>query len=188
MEPQLNDVQHKVHILKTLGEPISDAVIAHIMLLALPDLYSTLRTILNSTPATTGGLSLSTDIVITYVLTEEKNTKLGSSQVALIAHTKGKEKPQSSKPSDEDKKKIKWGYCKKKGHIKSECRKLKADQAVKEGKSGEKKDSGCHKLHSAISSPILRRFPRSQSELKALKNTFRSIPVTSRSDQYWPRY
>jgi len=26
----------------------------------------------------------------------------------------------------------------------------------------------CHKLHSAISSPILRRFPRSQSELKAL--------------------
>jgi len=46
----------------------------------------------------------------------------------------------------------------------------------------------CHKLHSAISPPILRRFPRSQSELKALKKTFRSIPVTSRSDQYWPRY
>ena len=48
--------------------------------------------------------------------------------------------------------------------------------------------SHCHKLHSAISSPILRRFPRSQGELKALKKTFRSIPVTSRSDQYWPRY
>jgi len=46
----------------------------------------------------------------------------------------------------------------------------------------------CHKLHSAISSPILRRFPRSQSKLKALQKTFRSIPVTSRSDQYWPRY
>ena len=46
----------------------------------------------------------------------------------------------------------------------------------------------CHKLHSAISSPILRRFPRSQSELKALQKTFRSIPVTSRSNQYWPRY
>jgi len=40
----------------------------------------------------------------------------------------------------------------------------------------------CHKLHSAISPPILRRFPRSQSELKALKKTFRSIPVTSQSD------
>jgi len=46
----------------------------------------------------------------------------------------------------------------------------------------------CHKLHWAISPPILRGFPRSQSELKALKKTFRSIPVTSRSDQYWPRY
>ena len=93
MEPQLNDVQYKAHILKTLGEPISDAVIAHAMLLALPDSYSTLRTILNSTPTVTGGLSLSTDIVITYILTEEKNTKLGSSQVVLIAHTKGKKKP-----------------------------------------------------------------------------------------------
>jgi len=41
----------------------------------------------------------------------------------------------------------------------------------------------CHKLHSAISPPILRRFPRSQCQLKALKKTFWSIPVTSQSDQ-----
>ena len=142
MEPQLNDVQHKAHILKTLGEPISDVVIAHAMLLALSDSYSTLCTILNSTPAVTSGSSLSTNIVITHVLTEEKNTKLSSSQMVLIAHTKGKGKPQSSKPSDGDKKKIKCSYCKKKDHIKSECRKLKADQTAKEGKSGERKDSG----------------------------------------------
>jgi len=44
-------------------------------------------------------------------------------------------------------------------------------------------DSLCHKLHSVISPPILRRFPRSQSQLKALKKTFRSMPVTSRGDQ-----
>jgi len=31
----------------------------------------------------------------------------------------------------------------------------------------------CHKLHSVISPPILRRFPRSQNQLKALKKTFR---------------
>ena len=37
---------------------------------------------------------------------------------------------------------MKCNYCKKKGHIKSECRKLKADQAAKEGKSGDRKDSG----------------------------------------------
>jgi len=120
------------------------------MLLALPDSYSILCTILNSTPATTGGLLLSTDIIITHVLTEKKNTKLSSSQVVLIAHTKGKGKPQSSKPSDGDKKKIKCNYCKKKGHIKSEHRKLKADQAVKEGKSRERKDSGNRDLSAKI--------------------------------------
>jgi len=120
------------------------------MLLALPDSYSTLRTILNSTPATTGSSSLSTDIIITHVLTKEKNTKLGSSQVALIAYTKGKGKLQSSKPSDGDKKKIKCSYCKKKGHIKSECRKLKADQAAKEGKSGKRKDSGNRDLSAKV--------------------------------------
>jgi len=41
----------------------------------------------------------------------------------------------------------------------------------------------CHKLHSVISPSILRRFPQSQSQLKALKKTFRSMPVTSRGDQ-----
>jgi len=60
----------------------------------------------------------------------------------------------------------------------------------KEGKVYVPKDEKlrCHKLHSAISPPILRRFPQSQSERKALKKTFRSIPVTSRSNQYWLRY
>ena len=37
----------------------------------------------------------------------------------------------------------------------------------------------CHKLHSVISPSNIRRFPRSQSQLKALKKTFRSMPVTS---------
>jgi len=77
------------------------------MLFALPDSYSALCTILNSTPTTNAGLSLSADIVITQVLTEEKNTKLGSLQIALVAHTRSKGKPQSSKLSDGDKKKMK---------------------------------------------------------------------------------
>ena len=41
----------------------------------------------------------------------------------------------------------------------------------------------CHKLHSAISPPILHRFSRSQWLRKALEKTFRSVPVTSRGDQ-----
>ena len=46
----------------------------------------------------------------------------------------------------------------------------------------------CHKLHLAISPPILQRFSQSQWLRKALRKTFQSIPVTSRSNQYWPRY
>ena len=53
---------------------------------------------------------------------------------------------------------------------------------------GTSTSSICHKLHSVISPSNLRRFPRSQNQLKALKKTFRSMPVTSRGDQYWPRY
>jgi len=41
----------------------------------------------------------------------------------------------------------------------------------------------CHKLHSAISPSILHRFSRSQWLRKALKKTFRSVPVMSRGDQ-----
>ena len=52
----------------------------------------------------------------------------------------------------------------------------------------DKAECMCHKLHSVISPSNLRRFPRSQSQLKALKKTFRSMPVTSRGDQYWLRY
>ena len=109
------------------------------MLLALSDSYSTLCTILNSTPVTNAGSSLSTNIVITQVLTEKK---LSSSQTVLVAHTRSKGTLQLSKLLNGDKKKIKCNYCKKKDHIKSECWKLKADQAAKEEKSGERKDSG----------------------------------------------
>jgi len=117
------------------------------MLFALSNSYSTLCTILNSAPTITGGSSLSTDIIIIHVLTEEKCTKLNSSQVALIAYTKGKGKPQSSRLSDRDKKKIECNYCKKKGHIKSEYQKLKADQTIKEGKS---EDSGNRDLSAKV--------------------------------------
>ena len=46
----------------------------------------------------------------------------------------------------------------------------------------------CHKLHLVISPPILRRFSQSQWLWKALEKTFLSVPVTPRSNQYWPRY
>ena len=44
-------------------------------------------------------------------------------------------------------------------------------------------ETSCHKLHSAISLSILHQFSRSQWLRKALKKTFRSVPVTSRGNQ-----
>ena len=70
---------YKTYILKTLSEYISDAVVAHVMLFVLPNFYLTFCTILNSTPTTIGGFLLSTNTVITQVLTEKKNIKLSSS-------------------------------------------------------------------------------------------------------------
>ena len=88
MESQLNDMCYKIYILKILSEHISDAITIHAILLVLPDSYSTFCTILNSSPATIGSFSLSTNTVITQVLIKEKNIKLGSSQISLIAYTK----------------------------------------------------------------------------------------------------
>ena len=48
--------------------------------------------------------------------------------------------------------------------------------------------NNCHKLHSAISPPIIWRFSQSQWLWKALEKTFWLIPVTPQSDQYWLRY
>ena len=59
------------------------------------------------------------------------------------------------------------------------------DQVFKDTRILQKviSDQGCHKLHSAISPSILRRFSRSQWLRKALKKTFISILVTPRSNQ-----
>jgi len=126
MAPQLYEVRYKAHILKTLGEPISDAVIAYAMLLALPGSYSALRTFLSSSLATSGDSSLSTDTVITQVLNMERTVKLDSSQA------KGKCASRSN--AGVAQKELKCHYCEKKGHMKAECKKSKADQAVGDGR------------------------------------------------------
>ena len=46
----------------------------------------------------------------------------------------------------------------------------------------------CHKLHSAISPQILAQFPQSKLCLKALKQTFQTMPKTYQSNQCSLRY
>jgi len=129
MEEQLTDMSEKVHKLKNLGYDFKDATIAMLIIVLLPDYYASLRQHLYMKDEDT----LIMDFVIKQVLLE-KNACRDASHVVLIEEGKGK-KPikQSQDPSadgDVKKKNMKCYYCKKKEHLKSECRKLKVDQTV----------------------------------------------------------
>jgi len=129
MEEQLTDMNEKVHKLKNLGYEFKDATIAMLIMVSLPDSYASLRQYLYIKDEDT----LTMDFVIKQILLEE-NARGDASHVTLMGEGKGK-KPvkQSQDPSVDSnakKKNMKCHYCKRKGHFKSECKKLKADQAA----------------------------------------------------------
>jgi len=105
--------------------------------------YSTLKTILLSTPED----KLSSNMIINHILVEEKSQQSQStSQTAFIAHLgKGKGKAQDKgkgeqgKGADGKPKSDKCAYCKKKGHYKTECRKMKHDLEEKDEDGSKKK-------------------------------------------------
>ncbi|THH12698.1 hypothetical protein EUX98_g9791, partial [Antrodiella citrinella] len=72
----------------------------------------------------------STDLVITQILVEEK-TQRDPAAVAYAAKFGKPGAQKFSKPKDSEKKKKKCDYCKKSGHVKEECRKMKADNEAK---------------------------------------------------------
>ena len=113
LEPQLNVMCHKAHVLMSLGLKLEDALVAIAIVVSLPESYSTPRTILMFTED-----KLLPDSVISQILIEEKSQK-NPAQMALVAHRgKGKGKEKSKK---DNKSKKKCSYCKKKGHLKEEC-------------------------------------------------------------------
>ena len=136
MEPQLIAMRQKSHVLKSLGLTLEDALVAIAMVISLPESYSTIRTILMSSED-----KLSPDTVVAQVLIEEKSRKNSTAQTALVAQTGRKGKGPAKDGKDGNKLK-KCSYCKKKGHIKDECRKLKAHLESKpsDSKSAEKKE------------------------------------------------
>jgi len=128
LEQQFNLMCQKVHKLKSLGHDLTSSLIATAMIISLPDFYSTLRQLLFMTEDS----KLTTDFVIHQALMEERTCGDTQSHVALMGNIKGKKPSNYTKEPLGDstawKKNLKCHYCKKKGHIKSECRKLKSDQ------------------------------------------------------------
>lgn len=121
--PQMDSMVQKGHLIRSLGQVIDDTLIAIAIVISLPPSYATLKTILMSTDG-----SLTSEKVVTQVLREEKDRRHGTEATALVArYGKGKGNPGAK--SADPKKKLKCDYCKKRGHVKDECRKLQADQA-----------------------------------------------------------
>ena len=149
LEPQMNTIRHKAHILQTLNHSLTDSLMAIAIIHSLPETYSTLKTILLSTPED----KLSSNAIINHILVEEKSQKSQStSQTAFVAHLgKGKGKVQDKgkegqgKGADRKPKLGKCAYCKKKSHYKAECRKMKHDLEEKgEGESEKKSTEALH--------------------------------------------
>jgi len=119
--------------------------VAVAIIYSLPETYSTLKTILLSTPED----KLSSNAIINHILVEEKSQKSQStSQTAFVAHLgKGKGKAQDKgkggqgKGADGKPKLGKYAYCKKKGHYKAKCRKMKHDLEKKDEGGSEKKSA-----------------------------------------------
>ena len=126
MESQLNLMQQKANVLKTIGQPLNDSLVAIAMVISLPTSYLTLHTILMAVDD-----KLMTDIVINQVLIEERSWK-PPGQTALSAkvtsQTKGKGKAKSGKKSQ--KKKGTCTYCSEEGHMEDVCFKKKCDVAM----------------------------------------------------------
>jgi len=84
---------------------------------------------------------LTTDFIIKQILMNEKSHE-GASHVALMGHSKGKRpiyQASSQLNNHEGKKRdVKCFYCKRIGHIKSECRKMKADLASNSNSNNKK--------------------------------------------------
>ena len=138
----MNTIHHKAHILQTLNHSLTDSLVAVSIIHFLSKTYSTLKTILLSTPED----KLSSDMIINYILVKEKSQQSQStSQTAFVTHLrKGKGKAQDKekrgqgKGADGKPKSGKCIYCKKKGHYKAKCRKMKYD-LEKKGEGGSEK-------------------------------------------------
>ena len=67
----MNTICHKAHILQTLNHSLTDSLVAITIIYSLSETYSTLKTILLSTPED----KLSSDAIINYILVEKKSQK-----------------------------------------------------------------------------------------------------------------
>ena len=148
LQQQLDNVVFAAQQLEAAGLPIGDKVLAYHLALRLPDSYATLRTILTSSDAT----KITSKWVIDQVIAEEHHciTQSGGAASAFYAKANKGKSAQGNPNSN-----IKCSHCKKKGHKKAECRKLKREKeeaAAKASNNAAGSSSGTSRPSNSTSS------------------------------------
>ena len=122
LEPQINKLLQAARNLDSLGFGLADKVLAFVIVMALPETMSTLKTILYNNR----GTDLTSDGIVHQILIDEQRRIRASGLAATAFYAKvakgGKPKPKSDKHCT---------HCDIRGHDVSECRKFKKQQETK---------------------------------------------------------
>jgi len=136
LQPQIDKVVYMAQQLETLGFPIIDRLLTFLLAIRLPDSYAMLRTIITNSDAS----KITSQWVADRIIGEERHhlNNFEGNEAAFYAKAgKGKGKLTQGKGDN-----TKCAHCKKKGHKKADCRKLKKEKAEKEAAKNTTTDSG----------------------------------------------
>jgi len=138
MEPQIDKLVEVNRNLEAISCGVNDETLAYIIIMALPESLSTLKTILfNKDDAT-----VTSEVIIAQILADEERRVHASGGTATAYFAKARKKGSNGKIREKDKDKKKCSHCKKKGHEASECRKKKKDEEEKNNTSNAPKATG----------------------------------------------
>ena len=146
MQPQIDHVVRAAQQLETVSFPIDDRLLAFLLAIRLPDSYAMLRTVITNSEAA----NITSKWVADRIIGEERhrlNNFEGNAAAFYAKAGKGKGK---SPQADTD---LKCSHCKKKGHKKSECRKLKKEKAEQEAAKNSSATPGSASGNSNSTSP-----------------------------------
>ena len=172
MQPQLVALTQTAQQLVTAGLPVDDKLLAYLLVLRLPPSYATLRTVLSNTERT----KITSKGIITQILAKERQRvrAAGGDVTVYYANAKAKAKrgkqlntlstmPNVGSSMSTASNGKKCSYCRKLGHEKSKCRKLKAKEKEREDEKAKNSDT---KGSTPSTSPTAKVAVASQSSSK----------------------
>jgi len=136
LQPQVDHCVYAAQQLETVGFPIVDSMLGFLLAMRLPESYLMLCTVITNADTST----ITSKWVVDCIIGEEKQCLRNFGGTAAAFYTKaGKGKGKSSQADSDN---LKCAHCKKKGHKKSECCKLKKEKAEQEAAKNNNATSG----------------------------------------------